>query len=285
MPYVWLGASGLLLAGSVIFSRKDPVALATFWVASGMIFTADYAVLDMFELYHYRPHLLPEIIPDMVLGVYLAELAFVGGFSVWLVYRLSPWAGTIIGTALVVGIELLFRRWRIFLGYQWQVWHTAVTFPPFFGLVYWFRAAAGRYGLARGWARTFVRLNLALWWSHFTGMVVYWILAGLVFRVTWLPTFARNQTLGAMLTVGPWVIAAMLWVMAATGRQRTQRLLWSAAGLLLLGQVWVSLGLWRFRAPWTLTLHTLVQVATIYITAVCDDWIERWVQPTERIRA
>jgi hypothetical protein len=271
-----MGIVGLLLGGWVVFSRRSAVALALFWVAGGLIFTADYAVLDLLEMYHYRPGLLPGLVPDTVLGVFLAELAFVGGGATWLALRLPPWPGIAVGTALVLAIEVLFRRWGIFIGHAWKLWHTAVAFPAYFGLIYWFRAKAEQEGLTGGWVRTSVRVCLTLWWVHFSGMLVYWIMAGLLFQVRWLPTFQRNQALGALLTVAPFMTLAALWAIAARGRERTVRLLWAAAGLHLLGLFWVSVGLWRFRAPWSLGLHTAAEVATLYIAALCDDWIGRW---------
>jgi len=276
VAYVWLAAGGLLLAGWVLFRRRDPVAVAVFWFAQAAIFTANYAVLDLMEMYHYRPGLLSSLIADTALGVYLAELGFLAGWALWVVYNLPMLSGTIIGTGVVVAIEWLFRRWGIFIGHQWQLWHTAVTFPPFFLLVYWFRDIAERHGVTGGWVRIYTRVNLALWWSHFFGMVAYWIAVGLAFRIRVLPTFARNQTLGAILTVGPFLIAATLWVMVAGGRERITRLVWSTAGLWLIGQFWVSTGLWQFRAPWNVYVHTAAQIATIYLAALCDDWIHWW---------
>lgn len=87
MPYVWLAAAGLLLAGFVLFGRRDPVALAVFWFAESLVFTANYAVMDLLELYHYRPWLLAHPLADDALGVFLAELGFVGGWALWVVYN------------------------------------------------------------------------------------------------------------------------------------------------------------------------------------------------------
>ena len=283
MPYVWLGLAGLILAGTVILPRRNGTALATFWVAGGIVFTADYLVLDLLEMYHYRPGLLAGQVPDIVFGVFLAELAFVGGFATWLVYTVPPWAGATFGTLLVVGLEVLFRRWGVFVGYSWSVWHSVVAFPPYFLLVYWFRAAAERRGIHDRWVCTLTRVNVALWWAHFAGMVVYWMMAGLVFQIHWLPTFARNQALGALLTVAPWMTAAMLWVMAAHSHERVPRLLYASAGLLLFGLVWEGVGLWHFRAPWNVYLHTAAQVATIYIAVRCDDWIGAWSPRAKRL--
>lgn len=276
VTYVLLGAIGLLLAGQVILGRRDAVALVVFWVAGSAVFTANYLVMDLMELYHYRTGLLPGLIPDTVLGVFLAELGFVAGWAVWVVYRFPLWAGTAVGSTLVVVLEFLFRQWGIFEGHGWRLWHTAVTFPPYFLLIYWFRAVAERNGVTDGWVRTGIRISIALWWSHFLGMIVYWMMAGLVFRVNLMPTFARNQTLGAILTIGLAINVAMVWVMASRGEKRTFRLLGSAVGLLLLGQLWMAMGLWQFRAPWNIYLHTAAQVATIYIAALCDDMVGRW---------
>lgn len=276
MLYVWLGVTGLLLAATVIFRGRDPIALSLFWVGGAIVFTANYLVLDLTEMYHYRPGLLPGLIPDTVLGVFLAELAFVGGFTVWVVRSMPLWSGLAFGTAVVVVLELLFRRWQIFIGHSWTIWHTALTFPVYFALVYWFQAAAERSGVGAGWVRTFVRVHIALWWTHFAGMVAYWIMAGLLFQVRWLPTFARNQALGALLTVAPWMTAATVWVIAGRGRARAFRLAAATAGLFLMGWLFISVGLWRFRAPWSLYLHTFAQAVTIFVAALCDDWIGLW---------
>lgn len=129
----------------------------------------------------------------------------------------------------------------------WKLWYTAASFPPYFLAVYWFRAVAEQHGVAQGWVRTVIRISIALWWSHFVGMVISWMMAGLVIQWDFL--------------------------------------LWSAAGLLLVGQFWVVVGLWRFRAPWNLYLHTAAQVATIYVTALCDDWVGRWAVAAATPRA
>lgn len=281
MIYLLLAAVGLLLAGQVISRRNDAVALALFWVAGSAVFTADYLVMDLMEWYQYRTGLLLGQIPDTVLGVFLAELAFVAGWAVWIVYRFPTWTGTVVGTAVVVLLEILFRRWGIFEGHGWRVWHSAVAFPPYFLLLYWFRAVAERNGVGDGWIRTGIRVSLALWWSHFLGMVIYWMMAGLIFRVNLLPTFARNQTLGAILTLGVAINLAMVWVMASRGRDRAIRLVGSAIGLLLLGQFWLAVGLWEFRAPWNVYLHTAAQVATMYVAALCDDMVGRWAGAPE----
>jgi hypothetical protein len=75
MIYVLLGAIGLLLAG-------------------------------LMELSHYRTGLLPGLIPDTVLGVFLAELGFVAGWAVWVVYRFPLWAGTAVGYHFGGGIGI-----------------------------------------------------------------------------------------------------------------------------------------------------------------------------------
>lgn len=281
MTYVWLAAVGLLLGGQVLFGRRDAVALSVFWVAGSVIFTADYLVMDLLELYYYRTGLFRGLIPDTVLGVFLAELGFVAGWAVWVVYRLPLLTGTFVGTTTVVVLEVIFRRWGIFIGNGWQVWHTMLAFPPYFLLLYWFRAAAERAGLTAGWVRNGVRLSLAFWWSHLFGMIVYWMMAGLLFRIRVMPTFATNQTLGAMLTVGLPLNLAILWVMGAQGRSRMLRLTWSVAGLFLTGVFWLSLGLWQFRAPWNIYLHTAAQAAVAYIAALCDDMVGRWAGAPE----
>lgn len=278
MTYVWLAAIGLFLAGQVIFGRRDAVALSTFWVAGSAIFTADYLVMDLLELYIYRTGLLVGQIPDTVLGVFLAELGFVAGWAVWVVYRFPVWTGTAVGTAVVVILEVLFRRLGLFIGNGWQVWHTVIAFPPYFLLIYWFRAVAELNGVAEGWVRTGIRLGLTFWWSHLMAMVAYWMSVGLLFRVQLMPTFATNQTLGAILTIGLPFNLTILWAMVAQGRQRTVRLLWSTAALFLIGQVWVAVGIWQFRAPWSIYVHTAAQVATIYVATLCDDMIGRWAE-------
>jgi len=281
VAYVWLGAAGLALAGWEIFSRRSSVALAVYWVAAAMVFTADYAVLDLMEMYHYRPGLVPGLMPDTVLGVFLAELGFAAGWAVWVVHRMPPWLGTVAGTAVVLVLETRFRHLGIFRGYSWTLWHTAAAFPPYFLLVYWFRSKAETYGVAGGWVRAAVRVSIALFWSHFVAMVAYWITIGVIMNVHELPTFARNQTLGAILTLGAFVNPAIYWVMVARGRTRLLRLGWSTAALLLIGQFWVAAGVWQFRAPWNLYVHTAVLTATIYIAAVCDDWVGRWAEARE----
>ncbi|HYF80255.1 MAG TPA: hypothetical protein VD973_24370 [Symbiobacteriaceae bacterium] len=200
------------------------------------------------------------------------------GWAVWVVYRLPLVAGTVVGTVVVVVLEVLFRKWGIFIGNGWRVWHSMIAFPPYFLLIYWYRSVAEQHGVADGWVRAGIRVSLALWWSHFVGMVAYWITAGLIFRVAILPTFARNQTVGAILTTALPFNLAILWAMAVQGRERMVRMLWSAAGLLVVGWFWTAAGLWQFRAPWNLFVHTAVQVATIYVAALCDDMIGRWAE-------
>lgn len=79
-----------------------------------------------------------------------------------------------------------------------------------------------------------------------------------------------------MGSVAYWITAGV--VMAVRGRDRTLRLLWCA-----IGQFWVSVGLWRFRAPWDVYAHTAAQVAVIYVAALSDDWIGRWAGATARV--
>lgn len=284
MPYLWLAVAGLLVGGPVLFTRRSAAVLSVFWFAESLVFTANYAVMDLMELYYYRPWFLADYVADNTLGIFLAELGFVGFLALWVVYTLPPLLGAVAGTVVVVGIEFFFRRWGIFLGNGWQLWHTAAVFPFYFLAIYLFKGLAERHGAAAGWIRTATRVNLALWWSHFLGMVAYWITVGVVMQVRILPTFARNQTLGAILTVGPWLNGALLWVLAGRAEQRVIRLLWSAAGLLLIGWFWVLVGLWRFRSPWNLYVHTGAQVAAIWLAVLCDEWISRWAETRAAIR-
>lgn len=274
LAYVWLAATGLLLGGWEIFRRRDAAPMAVFWFAGSAVFTADYLVMDLLQMYYYLPGLLPGLIPDTTMGVFLAELGFVAGWATFVVYRFTPMPAAAIGTAMLLLVEVLFRRWDLFEGRTWQLWHSAITFPPYFLLTHWFKTAAERRGLAEGWVRTVTRISIALWWSHLLGMITYWIMAGVIMHLRLAPTWPTNQTLGAIFTVGPFLNPAILWVMAARGRERLTRVLWSSAGLLLVGQFWVTVGLWHFRAPWNLWVHTAAQIAALYAAVLCDDWVE-----------
>lgn len=284
MWYVLLALLGVSSVTWTLWQRREAALLSTFFIAAAIIQVADWIINGSFRLYEYHPGLLRDPVGDASVGVILAEILFVGSFSVLLVAHLPAWAGVILGTATVTGLQVLFTYFGLLSLHGWTVWLNVAGFASFFWAVYVWWQAVGRQGLTGGWTQAAARAGVV---ATFGGIMALAQRIGNVFqtRIYLLPTHSGNQSLGRFL----WHVAVTIplgyWILAAGRPRRLERLVIATLISIGLNYALAALHLRSFRAPWSPTVDGLFQGVALYGACLVDDWMQAWARRPRAVRA
>ncbi|MFZ5824321.1 MAG: hypothetical protein ACOY94_08340, partial [Bacillota bacterium] len=251
MLYLVLGAAGLLMWWAA-WRRHGLLRASTMFLVSGAVVGyADMVAHSLFQLYEYKPGLLPTLTSDGPLGFICAELLFVPGLATGVL--LNPRYRTLRVAVLLVLLLLLiehgFVALQLLAHTGWRLIHSAVTFLIYFWLLgAWLNRLerVGYDGVNRVVVLVAGGTYVTMFWGTLFGFVMgLWGASPEVFGESY-----QGLILGSILLYfTPHLIVTVAAV--GLGWARTPA---HYGGLAALKLAWVlalsATGLWRNAYPW-----------------------------------
>ncbi len=286
MAYLLLAVVGMLSAAYTLWRTEHKArVLALVVVATAVIVLADWVAFGWLYLYSYDTGFpLTERAND-ALGEVLADIAFVPPFTVLLIRFLPLFRGLVVGTVLYSALQWLFEWLGLYIDRGWEVWHTALAFPFYFGALYWYQRHLQEPNWRTGWQAKL--LLVCLMFDGVALLTLFLRAGGLVHTaIHIMPTYIGNQSLGRFLTYAMGIVPVGYWIAGHHGAARWIRLGAVLALYLGLNAVMEWTGFQQFRYYWTGPLDAVVQTAVILLCALAHDGIlalarreDRWTPP------
>ncbi|WP_138494451.1 hypothetical protein [Paenibacillus pinistramenti] len=163
--------SAAILIQTGAHNRQIGIA-ALFLCFSGMVYTAEFFVLIIWDGYRYFPHVLKNSYYDNALGAVASNLFIIPSLATAAaVYQIKiRWL--ILIAAALIGVEFLFEWLGVYQRYWWRKEYTFIVLVTFFLLAkFWMRALqAGRSPVR------FLSLWMLVWASAGTIMYILSVL-------------------------------------------------------------------------------------------------------------
>jgi hypothetical protein len=278
MAYIILALSALIPAVWLFLRRRDPIMVATFTLAAGLITSGDYIALGILNLYSYHTGLVGGDLPDSIMGVILAEWVFVPSMVVVVQSAWPGWVGVAVQTFMVTLVEVLFVRLGLFEHHRWSMWYTIIGFTIYFGFIDRFWQKAHQNGLATTWPMVAHRWFLGIFWWSVPMAPIGAIFHVMVSDLKLLPQYWPNQAVGHILTDGIWTGPVFFWVLMGGRERRWTR--WGAAAIwfALLDVAVQAIGVRHFRAPWSPFRESVTRSAALACACLIDAWVQARVE-------
>lgn len=268
--YLALSLIGLIGAG-ITYWKSDHKAelLILMAFATSVILLADWIAYGMLDMYDYMPGLSADKFVDSVMGEFLAEAVFIPSLVGVLMPRFSGLAGMLIGTSIVVVLELFMTNLGIYNVRSWVVGLTGILFVVYFAALHLFWHDLTRRNLPEATVRAILRATLVFYvLAHLTLFLraQQWVIT----QTTLLPTYQGNQSFGRFLTYALIAGPAGYWALCGQGSWRWVRILLATIGLALVDVGLISFGIQHFVPPWNPAFDALAQGAGYSLAALAE---------------
>jgi hypothetical protein len=273
MPYLFLLAAAVAMAGVSLIWRRSLARLWLFVVTGGAVSLGDLFVNAIFRLYEYRPGFLAGR-ADNYLGVVIAECLFVPSYYclLALVPQRLRLAVNLAAALPMVLLEWVFLHLGVYSHHGWTLWLTATLFG-----LYGVAAALAVSSVERrgctGWRRAVFIAGSVYFAMNLWGLVPFGILR---LSAIWLH-LAANPELDLVLSslllhAVPYTLTGLIGVGSRWLRS------WHSAGLTAaVWTIWLSIlmaeGIWRTVPPWTPALEGVCLAAILHGLARLDQYL------------
>lgn len=282
LVYLALSLAGLIGAGVTYRKSEYKAELLTLVAFSvAVIMLADWIAYGMLGLYDYYPGLLATDIADSALGEFLAEIIFVPSMVVTLIPRFSGLTNLIVGTAIVVSLEMLFRWLGVYSCQGWVIGSTVAGFAIYFAALDLFWHDLTHRILPR--ERVQVILRGALVFDMIAVLSLFLRAGQLVFTNVYLmPTYHGNQALGRFVFYALVAAPAGYWALCGRGSARWLRVLAVTAGLTIMNFCLTTFNIQHFLSPWSPAIDAMAQGTAFTLAALAEDAVMALYQREER---
>jgi hypothetical protein len=261
----------------IFTNRRVPEALPSQVVAAvGMgssLGLSDCIISGLLHLYSFRPGLMADPTRDNVAGAILGDFLFVpitygALMALFPRQRVAASAGLVLVMAVV---ELVFRRYGLFVHHYWSVWVTVILFAARFGLAVWWLGRLERVGYTPGFRLLLSTVSTTyIWWLWVTpvsGLFRVWEM-----RLHLLARPADDRLLSGFLLHGVVFAAAGVWFLLRRWGEQGWHWWAFAAGWAAYLYILQGLGVYRYQAGWSPVYDAAVLTAVLWGCGRLDAW-------------
>ncbi|HYF79024.1 MAG TPA: hypothetical protein VD973_17955 [Symbiobacteriaceae bacterium] len=256
--------------------ERWPSHLVSMMAMSASLGLIDLIICELLQLYTFHPGLAPDLVRDNLLGAVLADYLFLS-ITFGCLMVLFPRHRTLAGAGLILliaGVEIVFRRYGLFVYHFWSIWATIVLFALRFALAVWWLDLLERVGYSPVFRLLFSAVSSAFfWWFYIaltSGLPMLWGM-----RLHLLGSPAADRVLSIYLLHGlTYGSFSMLFLYRRWGDQAWH---WWGFGAGWAAYLYIlrALGIYRHLAGWSPLYDAAALTALLWVCTLLDHWMDR----------